>query len=391
MILKILPLLIILILLPDYYIYQQTLRHTDKSRKLKCILWFTPSFLLLIFTVFLCSINNFEPDIVCWVNTYLLLIGVLVVPKSLYALFSFLGHCICKITHKNKNYGNLVGLFLALFAMYIAIYGSTIGFRRLNIRHIDVSSSELPQSFDGYKIVQFSDAHVGTYIGSRENILKRAVDSINAQKADAIMFCGDLENLEPSELYPFIDLFSSLKARDGVFSILGNHDYPVYMRSIDAAQKIGNLKEIKSREQQFGWNLLLNEHRSIRRGQDSIIIAGEENDGTPNRFPVYGDTKKTVKGIPDGCFTIILQHDPSAWQKHILPLTNAQLTLSGHTHAMQFELFGWSPASLLYKEWGGLYCEKGRYISVSKGLGGIIPFRFGATGEIVVITLHRTK
>ena len=140
----------------------------------------------------------------------------------------------------------------------------------------------------------------------------------------------------------------------------------------------------------MGWQLLLNSHAVIRRGADSIVIAGMENDGNGTHFPQLGDIEKTLEGVTGNTFVVMLQHDPTSWQRKILPLSHVQLTLSGHTHAMQFSLFGWSPSSLIYRENNGSYTtDEGRAINVSSGLGGFIPFRFGVPGEIVVITLKK--
>lgn len=380
--------ILLMIVLPDIYIDAHYIRHRTNIWW-KRLLWWIPGIVMVIYTIFLASVKNFAPDNLSWLNVYLFFVGFIVMPKAFFALCSLIGWGFCKLNHSRKNWGNIVGLILALITIYILFYGSTIGFRRLVIRHVDYYSKDLPASFEGYKMVQWSDAHVGAYTGGRVAILQRAIDSINAQKADVILFTGDLQNMAPQEMYKHIDRLSSLKAKDGVFSILGNHDYSKYIGGTPN-QKRANEHETVSLEKSFGWNLLRNEHCSIHRGQDSIIIAGEENDGRPP-FPQLGDIKKTLKGTSNKDFIIMLQHDPSAWRRCILPKSNAQLTLSGHTHAMQFEIFGKSPASWLYSEWGGMYYSGERAMNVSVGLGGFVPFRFGASGEIVVIKLHKSK
>ena len=169
---------------------------------------------------------------------------------------------------------------------------------------------DLPATFNGYKIVQFSDAHVGTFYGSRFALLKRDVDSINAQKADAIFFTGDLQNIQPSELRPHARSLASLQAKDGVYSVLGNHDYSEYIKA-DAAIKDANEKDMVNRQRQMGWKLLRNEHISIHRGKDSIVVVGTENDGRPP-FPQKADLRKALRDIEEpGVFKILLQHDPS--------------------------------------------------------------------------------
>lgn len=202
-----------------------------------------------------------------------------------------------------------------------------------------------------------------------------------------IVFTGDLQNMAPDELYDFIPLLSSLYAKDGVCSILGNHDYSDYIKADDVT-KVANERELISREREFGWSLLLNDNKAIKRGNDSIIVAGLENDGRKGE-PKRADIGKALAGVDSRNFVLMLAHDPRLWRRDILPNSRAQLTLSGHTHAMQFEIFGWSPASLMYDEWGGMYHEGNRALNVSVGMGGFIPFRIGASNEIVVITLHR--
>lgn len=381
--------MILLMALPDLYIERHFLKRRGCRLRWR-ILWWIPSMLLLLYTLALCFVHNFEPSVIGWVNLYLFLFGVIVIPKVVFALFSLTGWCVCRLFHSHINLGNVLGLLGAVMMLHIVIYGSFFGLDRLEVRQEVYSSPDLPPAFDGYRIVHFSDAHVGTFTASHQDALRRAVDSINAQKADVILFTGDLIDLEPSEVYPYINLLSTLHACDGVYSVMGNHDYPMYMKSLNCAQKAANLKELKNREVQFGWNLLLNEHSTIHRGQDSIIIAGEENDGRPP-FPSLGNARATMKNVSMSQFVVMLQHDPTAWRSHILRQTIAQLTLSGHTHAMQFKLLGWSPSSLMYREWGGMFYQGRRALNVSTGLGGVIPFRFGAWPEIVVITLHRTK
>ena len=195
--------------------------------------------------------------------------------------------------------------------------------------------------------------------------------------------------MQPSELYPVQDLLKSLHAKDGVFSVLGNHDYSQYIKA-DPAVKAANEREVISRERQFGWTVLLNEHHTIRRGKDSLVIAGEENDGLP-LFPDRGDINKTLEGISPSAYVVMLQHDPSAWRRSILPKSQVQLTLSGHTHGGQIQLFGLRPTMLTSKEDYGLYLDGNRALYVSAGISGLIPFRFGIPGEIAVITLHKLQ
>ena len=277
---------------------------------------------------------------------------------------------------------------LTLFLWGVVGYGYFVGFEQLEIREIEYASSDLPEAFDGYRIVHFSDAHVGTYIGSRQWLLQRAVDTINALRPDIVLFTGDLQNIYPDELDVQVPILSQLKAPNGVMSVLGNHDYAVY-QDCDESQKQRNNKHTIQSERKMGWTLLLNENRIIRRDSDSIVVAGMENWGKVKRMPRRGDVKKSLTGISDSAFVVMMQHDPTCWREKILPECKAQLTLSGHTHGGQVSLLGLSPASFSYDEWGGVYQQDGRTLIVSTGLGALIPFRLGMPGEIIVITLRK--
>lgn len=389
MIARIIIPLILAIVLPDIYIDRHYLLrryHYSVSRRL---IWLLPGIAMLIYSIALATIKNFVPNDLFWVNLYIALVGLYVGPKAMYCLFSSLGLLVQRITRSRRNWGSVLGVAACLFGIYIFIYGYTIGFHKLSVKHVSLEFRDLPEAFDGYRIVHFSDAHVGTFTDSRREILARAVDSIRAQKADMIAFTGDIQNIQPSELPPVMPLLASLSAPDGVFSVLGNHDYSEYIgkRSVD---KAANERLTISLERQMGWTLLLNENRILRRGNDSIVIAGEENGGTPPH-PQKADLRKALSGIAPASFVILLQHDPSEWRRSILPASGVQLTLSGHTHGGQLSIFGLRPTSLLTSEDCGLYEQQGRCLYVNAGLGGVVPFRFGMPSEITVITLHKKK
>lgn len=383
--------LLLMIVLSDLYIDLRFVRRCKSRRLLKRLLWWLPGIAILVYTVFLALQKDFAPSSASVLNTYLFLLGFVVVPKFVFMLCSLLGLGVKRLCHARRNYGNLVGLVLVLALWYILFYGMSPGFSKTEVREMTFESNDLPAAFDGYRIVQFSDAHVGTYDASRAHILKEAVEKMNGLNADLIVFTGDIQNLEPSELYPHMLTLSQLRAKDGVVSILGNHDYAIYIPSAPDSVKQANCKEVIDLERHLGWTLLRNESRIIRHGQDSLVIGGMENWGSMGKGPRRGSVEKTLQGISDSAFVVMLSHDPTAWRQLILPKSKAQLTLSGHTHAMQFELFGWSPASLVYSEWGGVFREGDRAINVSTGLGGFLPFRFGVPGEIVVIKLVRSE
>ena len=384
MIARILIPLLLLIALPDLYVYWHYKRRKTNYGTFRRLLWWTPCVLMLAYTFVLACQPGFAPDNHYLLEIYLLLLGVFVIPKVIFAICSITGLLYCRMVRSKQNYGNLVGFILAVFAVYVAVYSYFIGPRRLQVRHETFTSKELPKAFDGYRIVQFSDAHVGSIPLS---LLERAVDSINAQKPDLIVFTGDLQNIQPGELDAVMPLLSRLQATDGVYSILGNHDYAFYTYDDEVTSSI-NEEMMKQKQHAMGWHLLLNESATIRRGTDKIVLAGMEN---LSRKPeqTRGDLEKTMENVRDDAFVLMLQHDPSAWRRTILPDTKAQLTLSGHTHGGQIQVFGLNPASFTYDEHSGMYQENKRALSVSTGLGGLVPFRFGVTPEFVVITLCR--
>ena len=279
---------------------------------------------------------------------------------------------------------------MTLAAMVVFFYGLFYGWRRLEIKHLDLYVADLPASFEGYRILQFSDAHVGSFYNSSEDVLQRDIDSINAQKADMIVFTGDLQNTKPLDIVPFYTMLGSLHAKDGVYSILGNHDYAHYVKTdIFSAER--NCRQTQKLERNMGWDLLMNENRVIVHGNDSIYLVGEENN-SDNKEQDHVDRAKAYRGIPQEAFVIALQHNPRYWDESLVgdhARAIARLTLSGHTHAGQVNIFGLRPTEATYDYDYGLYEQQDRFLNVSGGLGGLVQFRVGATPEFTVITLHR--
>ena len=391
MITRIAILLILMAVVPDLYIDRRFLRRIKGRRAmLRRLLWWLPTLGMIAYTMVFVFDRQFAPSDIKILNVYLFLVGLLITPKCLFALCSAIGWGVKKMIRRKANYGNIVGVVMVVLNWYVLFYGSFVGFDQITVREMTYESGELPEAFDGYRIVQFSDAHVGTYIGGREHLLSAVVDTINAQSPDMVVFAGDLQNREPQEIRPFVDVLGGIKAKDGVFSVIGRHDYADYIEAPPYI-KAEHEKETRQLERKMGWRLLVNEHEVVRRGADSIVIAGLDNDGDGKKFPQRGDVRKALEGVSDRAFVVMAEHDPTCWRRKILPESRAQLTLSGHTHAMQFMIGNWSPASFVYKEWGGLFSEGARALIVSTGIGGFIPFRFGVPGEIVVITMRRLK
>ena len=386
MIARVFILIIVVAVLADAYLHLRFLR---RVRWWWQVLWWLPTLLIIGCACWLRFDSDFVPSNTTLLYTFLLAYFTIVIPKALFALCDAAGHLLGLWWKKGRRAGLVVGIIAALATIAAACYSYFVGFYRFEVARVELTFSDLPKSFDGYRIVLWSDAHVGTLTGIRQKILARAIDSINAEKADMVVFTGDLQNVRPQEIEPHRALLSSIKAGDGVFSVLGNHDYPVYSGD-DDFDKYANLGRRCSIDEELGWTLLSNDHRTIRRGEEHIIIAGMENDGEGKneRDPQLGDIQHALWGVSREEFVVMLEHDPRSWRRTILPHSHTQLTLSGHTHAAQLSFLGWSPVSLFYKEAHGLYRLGQRTIYVTKGLGGVLPFRLGAPGEIVVITLR---
>ena len=389
MIARIIIPILLAIVLPDIYIDMHYWRHYKGYTWWRRLLWWLPSVLMVAYSIAIASTRNFVPDEMMFINVYMMLVGLVVMPKMLFALCSGIGYLVCKYTHRRRNYGNFIWLPFAAGAIYIIMYGFIVGFGKLEVKHLDLYFDDLPEAFEGYRIVHFSDAHVGSFQYDKKSILHRDIDSINAQKADMVVFTGDIQNMQPDELLPVMPLLSKVKAKDGVYSVLGNHDYSIYIDATEDVKK-ANIKATVDREQQMGWTALRNDNRVIRRDADSLVIAGEENGGR-KPSPKLADLEKSLHGVGKGAFIVMLQHDPNVWQEKIVPDGRVQLTLSGHTHAGQVSVFGLRFTQLTAHNDYGLYNQDRQQLYVTSGLGGVVAMRFGATAEIAVITLHKTK
>lgn len=378
--------MILAIVLPDIYIWLHYYRTRYLHHPVVRVLWWLPCAVMTGYTLALASIRNFAPTDLTWLNLYLLLFGLFVGPKAIFALTSFIGSGIRKAFHTRYNYGHRAGLALGTLAVIVYVYGLTIGVGRIRVDHVSLSFKDLPKEFDGFRILHVSDLHVGTFEGWRKYILQAEIDSIRAQRGIGLVcFTGDMQNMRPEEVERMMPV---LKGLPYTYFVLGNHDYARYVRSTPGLERQMRRK-LLALESRLG-RPLCNENARIARGGSSIWLAGEENDGRPP-FPQYGDLGKTLKGIPDSAFVILLQHDPSAWRRSILPHSHVQLTLSGHTHGGQMQMLGWRPTHVAQKEDLGLYEDHGRYLYVSAGLGGLVPFRLNMPCEITVITLHKAR
>ncbi len=285
-----------------------------------------------------------------------------------------------------------IAVAIILILVLIGCYGYFLGRFRFHVNRHDLTFSDLPAAFEGYRIVQLSDLHIGSFTGGFEKEVQNIVDLVNSQKPDLIVFTGDIVNFGSDELKGYEPILSQLSAPDGVLSILGNHDYALYRRKLTPAQQKADVRQLVAYERSFGWKPLLNENVKIERDSTHIYIVGVENQGyLKSYFPKFAHLDRAMKGVSDSDFKILLTHDPTHWRHDIVDKTNIQLTLSGHTHAGQFRVFGWSPVSWAYDEWQGLYADDDQLLNVSIGAGTLIPFRLGADPEIDVLTLHCGK
>lgn len=385
MIARISIIILLVTLLPDIYMYRRYVKRR-LGNVWACIAWWLSTLLITVSTIGVSLTRDFAPHNLTLFNTYLFITALVVLPKLTFVLCSLAGRLARRMLKLRRNWGNYVGLVLVLGELYILFHGTMVGTDRLNVRQVTIEFDDLPTAFDGYRIAQFTDVHLGSM---KDELMLRAVTAIDDMRPDLIVFTGDLQNMGPDELPRFAQTLKRLKAKDGVMSVLGNHDYSRYV-NLPPDEALRNERLTRDFETSVGWQLLLNDNRIVRRGSDSIVIAGGENDGRPP-FPAKADLKKAMRGIHAKSFVVMLQHDPSAWRRHILPQTNAQLTLSGHTHGGQISLFGLRPTELVGKEDDGLYVEGKRKLFVSTGLGGFVPFRFYMNPEVVEITLKRSN
>lgn len=277
------------------------------------------------------------------------------------------------------------GIFSAL-----AIDGIIFGKYRHTVRKVKLRFKNLPESFKGYKIVQISDVHSGSFFNPQK--LQKAIDLINEQDADVVLFTGDMVNNYADEFKPFIPLFKSIKAKDGKFSILGNHDYGNYGAWNSREEKAQNIPTLKNYQAEAGFKMLRNENIALEKNGEKIYLLGVENWGI-KPFPQYGDLDKALVGVPEDAIKVLMSHDPTHFDEVVKKhKTNVHLTLSGHTHGMQFGLdlknIKWSPVKFKYKKWADLYESEGKYLYVNRGFGVIAyPGRVGINPEITVIEL----
>ncbi len=379
---------LVLFFLPDIYISIAFLRHVPWIWRL---LFFVPSVVGLL-SMFGMRYYGFSS---AFGTIALVALLCFALPKLFFTIISWIAKLVGVWSAGGASVLSGVGLVLACCVSLLALYGLTFGWKKLETKQVDLYFDNLPTAYDGYRIAHLSDLHVGTYHGKTDYV-EKVVRRVNEENPDVVLFTGDIVNVDPSELRPYTLLLSQFDAPDGVYSVLGNHDYCLYGDPKRWSHEREGALQVAGLERAMGWTVLMNESRVLSRGGDRIALAGVENTGKPP-FPQIGDLKAAVKEITDydtvkvdeEIFTILLTHDPSHWRREVLPKTDIPLTLCGHTHAAQFKLGYWSPSSWMYEEWGGLYESDNQQLYISEGLGGTLAFRFGSWPQIVIITLHR--
>ena len=316
------------------------------------------------------------------------------IPQTIYAYFSkFPGQT--EFAPARREFISKLALGIASIPLVSLLYGMYRGKYNFKVLKYTLIFDDLPEAFDGFTLTQISDLHSGSF----DNVEKvnYGIDLVNQQNSDVIFFTGDLVNNKTAEVLPWMEHFSKLSAPYGVYSVLGNHDYGDYAQWSTNDEKTNNFKTLCDVQKEMGWDLLLNESRFIEKSGERIALVGVENWGMGG-FKRAGDLNKSLELVSESDFKILLSHDPSHWEAEVLPHPyKIHLTLSGHTHGMQFGIdipgwFKWSPVQWRYKQWAGLYEKNQQHINVNRGFGYLAyPGRVGMWPEISVITLKRSK
>ena len=316
--------------------------------------------------------------------------------EDLFRLFNFIKSKIntkSKVNLKRRALISKLSLIFSSLTLPVGFDGIFYGKYRYRIINHEINFKNLPKKFDGYKLVQLSDFHCGSL--ENKHMVDKAIKMINDENADLILFTGDFVNNRFEEVKPWVKSFSKLKAKDDMISVLGNHDYGDYQRWSNKFEKEENFKNLLEIQKKIGFKVLMNENKYIIRDDEKIAIVGVENWGA--RFNQLGDIEKSIQNISKKDFKIVLSHDPTHWEKILKDHPKKfDLTLSGHTHGMQFgiEIPGiikWSPVQWVYKYWAGLYTHNGKYLNVNRGFGVLaFPGRVGIWPEITTITLKRS-
>ncbi|MCM1020740.1 MAG: metallophosphoesterase [Muribaculum sp.] len=387
-------LIVVFNLIIDFYIWL-TIKRTCRNGSPMPNIYAISSALFVVFIIVAISLpRNTGSDSLLIADMWMIYTYFSIyIPKLIFCIVSWLFLPFRK--HKRRAWlsANIVGVVLAFITFAVMWWAAAINRISHTVREVNITAENLPSTFDGYRILQFSDLHTGTF-GNDTSYVKTIVDAINELHPNLVVFTGDIVNRRTDEIYPFINTLSGIKAPDGVISILGNHDYGDYSTWPNENAKIENMRNMIDSQQKMGWQLLLNNHKIIRNGNDSLVIIGVENWGEPP-FTTYGNLNASYDNLSDNAFKILLSHNPKHWEHEVMnnDSTKIDLTMAGHTHAMQIQFGHWSPSRWRYKYWGGLYTsdnDKNKRLYVNIGLGTVgIPARIGATPELTLFTLHK--
>ena len=321
------------------------------------------------------------------VRAYSWLIFLFELPKSVLALLAVIGRYVLGIATPVADGIALgaacaVALFFAILIFFVT--------RNLKVNTLDLSFENLPATFEGLRICQLTDFHLGSF-GRKSRYVQRVIDTTATFQPDLILFTGDLVNFETDEAVPYKGLLSRLSAPLGVFSIRGNHDYLLHGHH-NEQQRRQDMDRLSELETSLGWRLLRNEHELLRRGGESLAVVGVDNiSANPFFNKAGGDFAQAIKGLSRKMFKILLSHDPSHWRKEVVPEGSVALTLSGHTHGLRYKMAGRHVSHWHLPESAGTYTEKNQVLHVSKGLGSAFAFRMGGCPNIDLITLHRNN
>ena len=314
------------------------------------------------------------------------------IPQGIYRYFIEKGES--NYLPSRRKFISQLAFGLAAIPFASLLLGMIRGKYNYKVLHYALEFDDLPEAFDGFTLTQISDIHSGSFDNAAK--VQYGVDLINEQKSDVILFTGDMVNNKAEELLPWKETFAQLTAPMGKFSILGNHDYGDYVEWSSKEEKKQNLESLIQTQEEMGFSILLNETHFFEKDGQRLALVGVENWGKGG-FKKKGDLDKAVQEVSEDDFKILLSHDPSHWEEKVLPHPYPfQLTLSGHTHGMQFGIeipgwFKWSPVKWRYKQWAGLYTEQKQWINVNRGFGFIgYPGRVGIWPEITKITLKRS-
>ena len=398
----------VLVFLIDIYVFQAIKTLSKNSSLWKSIYWVTTIGVYAVFLLILFTMDRTATTTMRSVNVMMGVMILLYVPKLVVAVF-LMGEDVFRVLEggvrgisgtsnggfmpERRRFVSTIALSVAAVPFLGVIHGIWKGRYRFRVIRETLFFEDLPAAFDGFTITQLSDIHSGSF-DNREKI-QYGIDLANAQNSDVLVFTGDLVNNKADEMEPWKEAFGQLQAPMGKFSVFGNHDYGDYVPWPSATAKSQNLEQLAGIHAEMGFQLLRNAHQTFEKDGQKLHLVGVENWGFPP-FPQYGDLNKALAGLPENDFKVLLSHDPSHFDGEVKQHTSKiNLTLSGHTHGMQFgiEIPGWikwSPVKYRYAKWAGLYEELGRYLYVNRGFGFLaFPGRVGIWPEITVLELRR--